>query len=359
MENFILNLQNKQEKSMDKKLSVVVPVYNVEQYLNKCLDSIVSQTYKNLEIILVNDCSTDNSYEICLDYAQKDERMIIINKQKNEGLGCARITGINTASGEYIGWVDSDDWIAADMFTELIQIALKHNADIVQCKRFLVHTDKILQTYDTGEIKLFDGVSATRAFLSRKSIDASYCNKIFTRRLFDEVSVSPSRISEDEDSIYKLLFNSGKVAFYDKSFYYNLLRSDSLAGETLSVEKALKQISISSNRLSHFETNCPVLVPYCKKRHLDCVIKQFFLIDRRQNGSKSVLVDLSARIPDLYKNIKHSLSSKARITYIILIFASRRNVFACIMRLIITWIFKRYKRKYKLIINKKWIAVKA
>ena len=339
---------------MEKKLSVIVPVYNVEQYLEKCLDSIVSQTYKNLEIILVNDCSTDSSYEICLEYAKKDERMIIINKQKNEGLGCARITGIKSASGEYIGWVDSDDWIAADMFAELIQIALKYNADIVQCKRFLVRENRTLQISDTGEVEIHDNVSAVRSFLYRKSIDTSYCTKIFASRLFDEVSISQSRINEDEDSMHKLIFKSRIVIFYDKSFYYNRLRTDSLSAGSLSIKNALTQIKISSNRLLFFESNYQEFLPICQQRQLECIIKQFFLIDRKQSDSKSVINDLSTEIPNLYKEIKHSLSYKTRIAYSVFVFATKRNVFAYILRLMITKILKIYKSKYKLFINKKW-----
>lgn len=114
------------------KVSVIVPVYNVENYIRKCLDSIISQTLKDIEIILVDDGSEDNSGKICDEYAEKDSRIIVIH-QKNNGLSNARNTGLNIASGEYIGFVDSDDYIKSEMYSEMYQTAEKTDADMVLC----------------------------------------------------------------------------------------------------------------------------------------------------------------------------------------------------------------------------------
>jgi glycosyltransferase involved in cell wall biosynthesis len=113
------------------KVSVVVPIYNVEKYLRQCLDSIVAQTLYDIEIILVNDGSTDSSPKIIEEFAQKDKRIVVID-QKNGGLGKAYNAGINAAKGEYIGLVESDDWIEPDMFALLYKAAAGHNADIVK-----------------------------------------------------------------------------------------------------------------------------------------------------------------------------------------------------------------------------------
>lgn len=110
-------------------ISVIVPVYNTQKFLEKCLESIINQTFKDIEIICINDGSTDNSMSILNDYSEKDSRIKIIN-QKNAGLSCARNTGINNAKGEYIGFVDSDDWIDLDFFEKLYNAAKNYDADI-------------------------------------------------------------------------------------------------------------------------------------------------------------------------------------------------------------------------------------
>lgn len=123
------------------KISVIVPVYNVEQYLPQCLDSIINQTYKNLEIICVDDGSPDNSGKILDEYAKKDKRIKVIH-QENQGVSVARNTGLDNATGEYIGFVDPDDWIEANYYETLIHSAKENNADVVQCG-YKTYCDKI------------------------------------------------------------------------------------------------------------------------------------------------------------------------------------------------------------------------
>ena len=121
---------------MDNSLiSIIIPVYNVEQYLGKCLDSVISQTYKNLEIILVDDGSTDNSGKICDEYALKDNRIKVIHK-KNAGVSIARNTGLNITRGDYIGFVDGDDYIECDMYETLLKKILETNSKLVVCNWF-------------------------------------------------------------------------------------------------------------------------------------------------------------------------------------------------------------------------------
>ena len=117
---------------MEGKISVIVPIYNVEQYLRKCIDSIINQTYKNLEIILVDDGSWDNSPRICDEYAKRDNRIKVIHK-KNGGLADARNTGLKMITGNYISFIDSDDYIEKTMYEKMIKVILKYNADIIEC----------------------------------------------------------------------------------------------------------------------------------------------------------------------------------------------------------------------------------
>lgn len=122
---------------MKELISIIVPVYNVEQYLDDCLISIINQTYKNLEIILIDDGSTDKSGKICDEYAKKDSRIIVIHKE-NGGVSSARNAGLRIAKGAYIGFVDPDDWIAEDMYEVLYSNAKKYDADVSVCKYKIV-----------------------------------------------------------------------------------------------------------------------------------------------------------------------------------------------------------------------------
>nr|WP_297939137.1 glycosyltransferase [uncultured Lachnoclostridium sp.] len=138
----------------DKLISIIVPIYNVERFLGQCIESIINQTYRNLEIILINDGSTDNSLEICQFYNKLDDRIILVNK-KNEGLGATYNLGIKKAKGEYIGLVEPDDYIDSDMYEVLLSSALKYSSDLTKCGLYnynslnntnIIHKDYLLGT---------------------------------------------------------------------------------------------------------------------------------------------------------------------------------------------------------------------
>ena len=116
---------------MKSLVSVIIPIYNVEQYIEKCLDSVINQTYKDLEIICVNDCSPDNSAQILLEYAQRDTRIKIVNREKNGGLSAARNTGLDEAKGEYVYFIDSDDWIDLDYIEKMVSAITFSKTDVV------------------------------------------------------------------------------------------------------------------------------------------------------------------------------------------------------------------------------------
>ena len=120
------------------KISVIIPVYKVEKYINQCIESVIDQTYDNLEIILIDDGSPDKCPQICDEYANKDKRIIVVHK-KNGGLASSRNIGLDLASGDLISFVDSDDWIDREMFAEMVQLKEKYNASIVCCEG--IHTD--------------------------------------------------------------------------------------------------------------------------------------------------------------------------------------------------------------------------
>lgn len=198
---------------MNPKVSVIVPIYNVEKYLNKCVDSIINQSLRDIEIILVDDGSTDNSGEIADTYAQKDRRVKVIHKE-NGGQGSARNYGIEVAQGKYIGFVDSDDWIDLNMYEELYIAAEKENADIAVCNRKVFDENNNLRTIvnvseriiEINKVNTVDYV-IERLFYPHTVV---VYNKIFKKSIIYNNNISFKEVKEvgSEDTLFNYEVNS-------------------------------------------------------------------------------------------------------------------------------------------------------
>ena len=182
---------------MEKLISVIVPVYNVEEYVEKCVLSIINQTYKNLEIILVDDGSTDNSGKICDEIAIKDNRIKVIHK-KNGGLSDARNVGIDIAKGDYLGFVDSDDYIDYNMYEELFDVIKCHDVDIVYSNFQTEYLDGRIEGCgkNSGQIYIRSSLDVLRDMMWDK-LNCSSCTKLFKRTVFSEYKFPENNIYED------------------------------------------------------------------------------------------------------------------------------------------------------------------
>lgn len=211
-------------------VSVIVPIYRVEKYLKKCIKSIKQQTYSNLEIILVDDGSPDGCPEICDMEAQKDSRIIVIHKE-NGGLSSARNAGIDAAQGEYIAFVDSDDYISEKFIEILLDMCLDNEADIAQCD-FLAVNEKsqTLPWKRHQRVEICSGREAVHRFCCAgdavKYIVA--WNKLYKKQLFTNIRYPLNKIHEDEFTTYKILWKAHKVAITTSYLYYYLQRKDSI-----------------------------------------------------------------------------------------------------------------------------------
>ena len=215
-----------------KKISVVIPVYNVEKYLSECLDSVVNQTYKNLQIILVDDGSTDFSGKICDVYAEKDNRITVVH-QKNAGAGAAKNTGLELIDGDYFSIIDSDDYIELDMYEKMVNSLEKYNADIVQCLfRNVFVNDSFDRKY---KIKgNYPKVLTSKSFLKEYLYDwkyAIFANKVFKSSLLKEIRFPVGRKIDDEFFTYKLVCNAKKVVNIDNILYNYRMRKTSVMNE--------------------------------------------------------------------------------------------------------------------------------
>lgn len=210
-------------------LSIIVPVYDVEKYINKCIDSILKQTFTNFELILIDDSSPDNCGNICDKYAKLDSRIKVIHKE-NGGLSSARNVGIDAARGEYIGFVDSDDYIKNDMYESLYKAILKYKADISICGKFIVGQDKVLSVCNSDNVRIYNRYEGLIEIIKDKNINSFAWDKLYKRELFDNVRYPEGRYFEDIATTYKLFMLSNKIVHINSSKYYYLQREDSICG---------------------------------------------------------------------------------------------------------------------------------
>ena len=223
---------------MDPIISIIVPIYNVGKYLPKCIESILNQTFKNFELILVNDGSTDNSGVVCDDYAKKDTRIKIIH-ESNGGVSSARNAGLYVAKGEYIGFVDPDDYIDKNMYEKLYRLCIDNNSDIAICRFNREINGKIQNKESTEEIIELNNMEAMNELFKGNLYRFSLCNKLFSKKCFNDVLFPEERIHEDLSTTYKLFANSKKAVYINYCGYIYVRRENSILTSTYN-EKRLQ-----------------------------------------------------------------------------------------------------------------------
>ena len=220
---------------MTEKITVIVPVYNVENYLEKCLDSLINQTYKNLEIIVINDGSTDNSGEICQEYAQKDNRIVYIEKE-NGGLSDARNVGLDKMTGSYVTFIDSDDWVELDYVEILYKKIIEYQADISVGNYYSYNEDE--ETYyfhiygDSYYEKVYDNISIFENLYESQEMKSfaliSAWGKLYKAKLFDYLRFDKGKLGEDGYFNQKMYLSVNKVVYLNKGLYAYRQRSGSI-----------------------------------------------------------------------------------------------------------------------------------
>lgn len=219
----------------DVLISVIVPVYNVEQYLPKCVDSILNQTYRNLEVILVDDGTKDASDAICDEYAAKDPRVKVIHKE-NGGLSSARNAGIDIARGDYLGFVDSDDWIEPETYESLLSLARKYDVKLVCGGRYDVDAatgNRTIGLCPEREEVITGEEMCGRIFLW-DNVDSAAGDKLYHRSLFHEIRYPFGKVCEDVPTTYRIVLRAGTVALYPKPFYNYYHRENSITTSNIS-----------------------------------------------------------------------------------------------------------------------------
>lgn len=242
-------------------ISIIIPVYNVEKYVGKCLDSIINQTYRNLEIIVVDDGSTDGCNNICKTYVEKDKRIKLI-QQKNSGLSSARNIGIKNAHGKYVGFVDSDDWIEREMYQTLYENITVHNADISICGIKKVNNEHENIKLRRPKIIEYTQTEYIKKFFKIKSQDCEYYawNKLYKKELLDNSQYPIGLTSEDVLGTYKAILRAQKIVATTQKFYHYRQNDKSITGKFS--KKDFDLIKIWDKVVQYTEKNAPEYSDY-------------------------------------------------------------------------------------------------
>lgn len=281
-------------KNIKANISVIIPVYNVEKYISECLDSVINQTYKNLQIILVDDGSTDFSGKICDVYAEKDNRITVVH-QKNAGAGAAKNTGLELIEGDYFSIIDSDDYIELDMYEKMVNSLEKYNADIVQCLfRNVFVNDSFDRKY---KIKSnYPKVLTSKRFLKEYLYDwkyAIFANKVFKSSLLKDIRFPVGRKIDDEFFTYKLVCNAKKVVNIDNILYNYRMRKTSVMNENNSDRLIYDRIDCFIERYNYVSDIYPSLKKKYNLKLYDDLL--YFKDSAKDNGKILSLINNFSR----------------------------------------------------------------
>ena len=233
------------------KVSIIVPVYNVEQFLYECLDSVLSQTYNNIEAVLVDDGSTDNSGKLCDTYSKKDSRIKVIH-QKNQGLSAARNTGIDAATGDYLLFVDSDDVISEHMVEDLLRIAVEHKIKFVSSP-LAIDKNNLDKNVDK-DIRVFSSEDALKSIFEERVVQTSASGKLYAKELWETVRFPVGKLFEDYATIYKIVLKCDRIVSVGRFYYFYRPNPNGITGSFFSKRK-LDYFEITNQIIKDLEAN--------------------------------------------------------------------------------------------------------
>lgn len=270
---------------MNDTISVIVPVYNVEPYLCRCVDSILGQTYENLEVILVDDGSPDNSGAICDAYAQKDPRVRVIH-QENGGLSAARNAGIDAATGAYLAFVDSDDYLEADAYERMLSAAKKFDVPVVVAGRWDVSGktgEKALGLCPKVQEKISSEELVGRIFLW-DGCDSSACDKLFASWLFETIRFPVGMVCEDLAVMYRLILQADSASLCPTPVYNYYHRPGSISGKNPVTDKTFHFPRHTAEIYPYIRENYPAIEPQARYLRLRSLVITLLILEKREEA---------------------------------------------------------------------------
>ncbi|MBC8578959.1 glycosyltransferase family 2 protein [Zhenhengia yiwuensis] len=293
------------------KVSIIVPIYNVQQYLAKCIDSLLEQTLQEIEIILVDDGATDKSPEICDTYDLKDHRIKVIHKT-NGGLSDARNMGIEVAQGEYIAFLDSDDWVEPNFYEYLYSLAKKEDADIAQCDYIEVYAEDI-QIDFRQHIKetIHTGAEALGLLFGKEYVKTVVVwNKLYRRNLFDEIRFPKGKVHEDEFTTYKIIHKANKLVNSNLPMVYYRQREGSIMAEGFN-ERRLHVLEAWKEKYEYLKQEGLEELALRTEANLCSTLKGFYV-----QTQKSSLINKNKILEDLRSEMKRKYIKFIKNPYI-------------------------------------------
>lgn len=310
------------------KISIIVPIYNAERFLDKCIGSIINQTYSNLEIILINDGSSDNSLSICKSYAEADRRIIVIDKE-NGGVASARNIGLDRATGDYIGFVDSDDFISLDMYKILIKAILKNDADIAECSHYVCSEDYKTINEIPLKNRLTIGVdNCLYDYLNKINTENFNWNKLYKWNIVKSIRYSNYRYSEDYVFNVRAFAKCRRKITINKCCYYYVINLNSATQQLFNINK-LDSLKAGSEILSFLKRTKLEYSKYATLYILNYIRKFYFQVMKLETENKEEIKRyLKDEYTFYYKNVERELKNITRHkkTYIALWLFSKNPI---------------------------------
>lgn len=297
---------------MSKLISVIIPVYNVEKYLEKCIDSVLKQTYSNLEIILVDDGSKDNSGKICDEYAEKDNRIKVIHKE-NGGLSDARNTGIKNSTGDYLSFLDGDDCLKLDFYEYLADLMKNEKYDIAECKFLRIPVEKIENVQEIlmqeNSLRQIKAIEQTREqaleelygfYLNPYVNKVVVWNKLYKRELFDNIEFPIGRFHEDEFTTFKVLDKIKYMITSNRLMNAYMQSPNSIMRRNISLKQIKDNLDAYEEASIFFENDITIKVN-CVRRYLENCLELYYKVDEKSDEDENLKLEKYDFIKNVFK----------------------------------------------------------
>lgn len=300
---------------MEDLVSIIVPIYNVEKYLDRCINSLVNQTYKNIEIILVDDGSPDKSGKICDMWSAKDSRIKVIHK-KNGGLSDARNVGIEKAKGKYISLVDSDDYVHVKFIEILYSLCVENNSDLAMCGNYTTSKEEDWKSEITDYTKRT--INCRKALEDRK---IPYCvawNKLYKSEILKKIKYPKGKIHEDVAVIYEILYISKSMAITDAKLYYYYENHNSIMRKEYS-RKRLDILDVLNNAYNSFKDRGEIKIANnILNDYIDAILEQYKNVSIYScSEKKSIKKELRRKYAFIYDKLKKNISKRDVLKYLV------------------------------------------
>lgn len=280
-------------------ISVIIPIYNVKNYLKNCVNSVIKQSYQNLEIILIDDGSTDGGEVLADKLKQKDSRIVVVH-QKNQGLSGARNSGLKICKGELVTFIDSDDFVAPDFIQYLYDLKIKHNADMSICSHYLYISKQKTKIFRQSQDAVFTTEECLSNMLQEVDFTVSACGKLYPTAFFRNIKFPINKIHEDLGATYKLIMKSKSIAFGSQPKYYYVYRPSSIT-HNFNPQK-FDIITLTDEMCDAILKTYPKLLPAVKKRRMHARFSVLRQLPARHPEEKPLVSYLKKHRNDILKN---------------------------------------------------------